>query len=66
MVDVQYAYIHAVYESPKMGYIDDVEFVFVADGKVELRSNARLGYYDFKVNRQRIDAIRKRFSINTG
>lgn len=42
---------------------DDLECYFDAEEKsIHLRSASRLGYYDFGVNRRRVDDIRKRFS----
>ncbi|XP_058085665.1 uncharacterized protein LOC131233080 isoform X3 [Magnolia sinica] len=53
-------YIRVEYESPIMGFVDDVEFWFPPGKKsiVEYRSASRLGNYDFDVNRKRIKALR--------
>ena len=41
---------------------DDVEFHIVpADKLVHVRSSSRVGYYDFGVNRARVDAIRRAY-----
>jgi len=55
-------YIHAEFTSTLFRFVDDVEFYFPADAKViEVRSAARLGYYDFGVNRRRVERIRAEF-----
>ncbi|MCT4593276.1 MAG: DUF1499 domain-containing protein [Anaeromicrobium sp.] len=55
-------YIHAVFESSKMKFKDDVEFYFNEEKRmIECRSVARVGYYDFKVNRKRYEEIRKEY-----
>lgn len=52
-------YVYAEFESPLMGFVDDVEFFFQPDGKsVEYRSASRLGKDDLKANRKRIKTIR--------
>lgn len=44
-------------------FIDDVEFTLVAEQEViHVRSSSRTGYYDFGVNRRRIEKIRKLFN----
>jgi uncharacterized protein (DUF1499 family) len=46
-----------------MGFVDDVEFWFdPAAGVVQLRSASRVGRGDLGVNRQRIEAIRRRLA----
>lgn len=53
-------YVRVEYESPVMGFVDDVEFWFPPGKKslVEYRSASRLGNYDFDINRKRIKALR--------
>ncbi|KAG2260817.1 hypothetical protein Bca4012_021889 [Brassica carinata] len=54
-------YVHVEYESPILGLVDDVEFLF-SPGKnstVEYRSASRKGSFDFDVNRKRIKALRQ-------
>lgn len=53
-------YLHVEYESPILGFVDDVEFWFPPGKKslVEYRSASRLGNFDFDVNRKRIKALR--------
>jgi len=43
-------------------FVDDVELRLFPDAKViELRSSARGGYWDFGVNRRRMERLRQRF-----
>ncbi len=52
-------YIHAVFYSPFFGFADDVEFVYDKQNNViHTRSAARVGYWDFGVNRKRMEKIR--------
>lgn len=54
-------YLHVTVHTATMGYVDDVEFVLRADkGEIGMRSCSRLGYYDFGVNRKRLEAVRAR------
>jgi uncharacterized protein (DUF1499 family) len=53
-------YLYAEFSTAVMGFVDDVEFY--CDGKViHVRSASRLGYSDFGVNRNRVEAIRQAF-----
>jgi uncharacterized protein (DUF1499 family) len=57
-------YLHVEFASATMGFVDDAEFVLDAGAKrINLRSAARLGYRDFGVNHERIEAIRTSFAI---
>jgi uncharacterized protein (DUF1499 family) len=59
-------YIYAEFRTKGMGYVDDVEFYFDEPEQViHFRSGSRVPYYDFKVNRQRMEAIREAFIANT-
>lgn len=52
-------YLYAEFRTKLMRYVDDVEFFF--DGTViHVRSCSRLGRRDFGVNRNRVEALRKR------
>ena len=54
------AYVHVEFSSRFFGFIDDVEFLFVQDQpSIEIRSASRTGYFDFGVNRKRIEKIRR-------
>jgi uncharacterized protein (DUF1499 family) len=53
-------YVHAAFKSKVFGFIDDVEFIFHDAKKViHIRSASRVGYYDFGVNRRRVEWLRK-------
>ena len=55
-------YIHATFTSFLFRFVDDVEFSFEGDRKIiHVRSASRTGYYDFGVNRRRVEEIRRRF-----
>ncbi|GMR20411.1 MAG: hypothetical protein BMS9Abin36_1006 [Gammaproteobacteria bacterium] len=54
--------LHYTFITPWFRFTDDVLFYFMPDKKViHMRSASRLGYYDFGVNRRRIERIRKVF-----
>jgi uncharacterized protein (DUF1499 family) len=55
-------YLHAEARSALFGFADDLEF-YLPPGRqqIEVRSAARSGWYDFGVNRRRIERIRKAF-----
>jgi uncharacterized protein (DUF1499 family) len=62
LVQVDPDYIHAEFRSAVFSFVDDVEFLFDDGAKlIHFRSAARTGYYDFNVNRKRMEDIRKRF-----
>lgn len=53
-------YVHVLFRSKLFKFIDDVEFEFVAEENVlHMRSASRTGYYDFGVNRRRLEQIRQ-------
>lgn len=56
-------YIKVEIRSAVFRFVDDVEFVFDdANQLIHFKSVARNGYYDFGVNRRRMNAIRSHFS----
>ncbi|MEQ1438426.1 DUF1499 domain-containing protein [Fontimonas sp. SYSU GA230001] len=60
-------YVHATFTSPIMRYVDDLELRFAAtEPVVHVRSSSRLGYYDFDVNRKRVEALRRSFAATQG
>jgi uncharacterized protein (DUF1499 family) len=62
VVTAQETYIHAEFTTPGFHYTDDVEFYFDEEaGLIHFRSAARLPYYDFNVNRERMEQIRHAF-----
>jgi uncharacterized protein (DUF1499 family) len=53
-------YVYAEFASKLMGFVDDTEFYIDTAAKlIHVRSASRLGYRDFNVNRERIEAIRQ-------
>jgi uncharacterized protein (DUF1499 family) len=58
-------YAHLEFETPLMGFVDDVEFaVDAAAGVIQVRSASRIGTSDFGVNRKRIEDLRKAFAAS--
>lgn len=56
-------YIHATFTSRIFRFVDDVEFYLPRDASViHVRSASRTGYFDFGVNRRRVEKIRKALS----
>jgi uncharacterized protein (DUF1499 family) len=52
-------YLHVECRSAVFGFVDDLEFHMQAEqGVIAVRSAARTGYYDFGVNRQRVEELR--------
>ena len=55
-------YWHVEFTSRWMSFIDDVEFYFMeSEELIHVRSASRMGYYDYEVNRKRVEKIRFRF-----
>ena len=61
IIEVTADYVHAQATTRWMRYVDDLEFRLRGQ-TIELRSSSRIGYYDFEVNRQRLEDIRRRFT----
>jgi uncharacterized protein (DUF1499 family) len=56
-------YLRVEFKSSFLRFVDDVEFLFSADQPViDVRSASRVGYYDFGVNRRRIEYVRNRWN----
>ena len=54
--------LQAEFRSALFGFVDDVEFRMAEDaGRIDVRSASRTGYFDFGVNRRRVEKIRERF-----
>jgi uncharacterized protein (DUF1499 family) len=52
-------YLHAVTSTDIMHYKDDVELLYSpAKNAVDIRSSSRVGYYDFGINRARLEQLR--------
>jgi len=58
-------YVHVEFRSAVFGFVDDVEFYFSPPGIIQVRSASRTGYYDFGVNRERVETLRARFSTTS-
>jgi uncharacterized protein (DUF1499 family) len=55
-------YVHATFTSKMLEFVDDLELTFPQSAKqVEVRSASRVGYYDFDVNRKRVESLRGQF-----
>lgn len=56
-------YLHATFTSRLMRFVDDLELRLDADASViHVRSAARIGYYDFNVNRNRVERLREAYT----
>jgi len=56
-------YIHAIYRSPTIGFIDDVEFLYIPDkNSIKVRSASRVGYSDLGINIERVETLRKKLA----
>jgi uncharacterized protein (DUF1499 family) len=52
-------YLHAVSTTAILRFKDDLEFALrPSRNEIGVRSSSRVGYYDFDVNRERIEALR--------
>ncbi|MCA9179084.1 MAG: DUF1499 domain-containing protein [Planctomycetales bacterium] len=54
-------YLRLEFRTRLLRYVDDVEFLAV-DDLVHFRSGSRVGYYDFGVNRRRMNKIAHRYA----
>ncbi len=60
-------YLHAECRSLVFRFVDDLEFCWDDTRQVcQLRSAARTGYYDFGVNRRRIEKLRRQLASANG
>ena len=58
-------YLVAIFRSKVFGFVDEAEFAFdEKDGDINIHSEARSGFYDFGVNRLRLEKIRESFLEN--
>lgn len=55
--------LSARFHSRLFGFVDEVDFMASHDGTIDLRSLSQSGYYDFGVNRRRIETIRTLFEL---
>lgn len=59
IIQSENGYLHAEITSPWHFYTDDLELLMRADQQeIAIRSSGRIGYFDFHVNRDRIEAVR--------
>ena len=59
-------YVHAQSTSRVFRFVDDLEFCIDNDLRIiHVRSSSRVGYYDFGINRRRVERIRARFASLT-
>ena len=62
VVKVETDYIHAEFRSLIFQFVDDVEFYFPpSETIIQVKSASRTGYYDFGVNRRRVERFRAAF-----
>lgn len=62
LITVEPDYVYAEQKTAGFGYVDDIEFyIDGTQGVIHFRSSARVPYYDFKVNRDRMEGIRAAF-----
>ena len=55
-------YLHVEFSTEVLKFIDDVEFYFDrSQALIHVRSASRQGYWDFGVNRRRVESIRSEF-----
>lgn len=60
LVRAQPDYVHALQRSRWLGFVDDVEFELPEGERlIHVRSASRSGYYDFGVNRARVERVRR-------
>lgn len=60
LVEEEANYLHYTVKSRVFGFIDDLEIYLPEEQQtVHLRSASRVGYYDFGVNRSRVDRLKK-------
>ena len=62
LAKVDMDYIHAEFRSLIFRFVDDVKFFFPSDKNIiHVKSASRSGYYDFGVNRRRVERMRSEF-----
>ena len=56
-------YLRAEFKSSIFGFVDDLELVVgEVPGVIHVRSASRVGYWDFGVNRRRVELIRRKLT----
>ena len=62
LIEIETDYIHAEFRSLIFQFVDDVEFYFPSEESIiHIKSASRTGYYDFGVNRRRVEWLRAAF-----
>jgi uncharacterized protein (DUF1499 family) len=62
IITVSEDYVYVQFKTSVFRFIDDVEFYFDSKEKlIHFRSSARFGYYDWKVNRKRMEYVVEEF-----
>jgi uncharacterized protein (DUF1499 family) len=62
LIQVEADYIHAEFRSVIFKFVDDIEFYLSSEDRIiHVRSASRTGYYDFGVNRRRVERLRATF-----
>lgn len=62
LTEIKMDYIHAEFRSLVFQFVDDVEFYFPPEKSIiHVKSASRSGYYDFGVNRRRVERLRTAF-----
>ncbi len=65
IIDKTDTYLRAEFYSKWLGFIDDLEARFDKQQQViHLRSASRTGYYDFGVNRKRVEVIKEKMNLS--
>lgn len=63
VVDARSGYVRAEFASPVLGFRDDLECLWDREAEVvHVRSASRVGYYDFNMNRKRVEALRRQLA----
>lgn len=62
IITVRDHYIHAEFKSKIFKFVDDLEFLIDEDThSIGIRSASRVGYFDFRVNRKRVNKLKESF-----
>ena len=64
VVNADARFVHATFHSGLLHFVDDVTLLIHPQANIiDVKSSARLGFYDFGVNRRRVEDLRNRFEI---
>lgn len=65
LIETTDTYLRAEFSSKWLGFIDDLEArLDKQQGVIHLRSASRTGYYDFGVNRKRVDTLKAKMTLS--